>query len=302
VKVLITGGLGFVGTQLAVGLLGRGDTVTIADHALQPKPSTPKGVNYISSDTTRRGAWQDEVGRQDAIINLAGASIFSRWSKKRKKLIYDSRIFTTRNIVDALPKDTGAVLCSTSAVGYYGFRGDEELVEGDSPGNDFLARICVDWEGEASKAVDKGVRVAATRFGIVLGKSGGAVGQMMPLFQAYLGGPLGSGEQWFSWIHMDDLLRAIFFVLDAEDITGPVNMCSPNTVRNKELAKALGKALSRPSFFKTPAFLVRLILGEFGTMLTKGQRVLPAKLLDKGFVFQYPDIAGALSEVVKGNE
>lgn len=300
-NVLITGGLGFIGTQLAIRLLERGNTVTIVDHAPQPKAFTPKEANYISADTTVGGKWQDELGRQDAVINLAGASIFSRWSKKRKKLIYDSRILTTRHVVEAIPKDKETILCSTSAVGYYGFRGDEELAEGESPGDDFLARVCVDWEAEAARAADKGVRVAATRFGIVLGKTGGALGQMMPLFKGYIGGPLGSGEQWFSWVHMDDLLSAFLFILDTDDIAGPVNICAPNPVRNRQLAKALGNALSRPSFFRVPGFPVRLILGEFGTMLTRGQRVVPAKLLDKGFVFRYPDIDEALAQVVAGN-
>lgn len=298
-NVLITGGLGFIGTQLSIRLLEGGNTVTIVDHSPQPKPYTPQGVRYISADTTIGGKWQDGVSGQDAVINLAGASIFSRWSEKRKKLIYDSRILTTRNVVEAIEKEKGALLCSTSAVGYYGFRGDEELTEGDGPGDDFLARVCVDWEGEAATAAEKGIRVAVTRFGIVLGKTGGALGQMMPLFKTYMGGPLGSGEQWFSWVHMEDLLRAFLFILDNEDITGPVNICSPNPIRNKQLAKALGRALSRPSFLRAPAFAVRLVLGEFGTMLLKGQRVLPAKLLDKGFVFQYPDIVDALDEVVK---
>ncbi len=301
-NVLITGGLGFIGTQLSIRLLERENTVTIVDHSPQPRPHTPQGVRYISADTTIGGKWQDEVERQDAVFNLAGASIFSRWSEKRKKLVYDSRILTTRNVVEAMPKEKGALLCSTSAVGYYGFRGDEELTEGDGPGYDFLARVCVDWEGEAARAAEKGIRVAVTRFGIVLGKTGGALGQMMPLFRGYIGGPLGSGEQWFSWVHMEDLLRAFLFILDNKDTDGPVNICSPKPVRNRQLAKALGKALSRPSFMKAPAFAVRLILGEFGTMLLKGQKVLPTKLLDKGFVFHYPDIADALNEVVKEND
>jgi uncharacterized protein (TIGR01777 family) len=301
-NIFITGGLGFVGTQLSMRLLERGDTVTIVDHSPQPRPYTPQGVRYISADTTIRGTWQDELKKQDAVINLAGVSIFSRWSEKRKKLIYDSRILTTRNVAEAIEKEKGALLCSTSAVGYYGFRNDEELIEGDGPGDDFLARVCVDWEGEAVSAADKGIRVAVTRFGIVVGKTGGALGQMMPLYKYFIGGPLGSGEQWFSWVHMEDLLRAFLFILDNEDIAGPLNISSPNPVRNRQLAKALGKALSRPSFLRAPAFAVRLVLGEFGTMLLKGQRVLPAKLLDKGFVFQYPDIGDALDEVVKGND
>ena len=297
-KVVITGGLGFIGTQLSTRLLERGHQVTVVDHSRKPKPYTLQEVTYVSADTAVSGAWQEEVRIQDAVINLAGTSIFRRWNDKTKQLIYDTRILTTRNVVEAMPGEKGPLLCSTSAVGYYGFRGDEELTEGDSPGNDFLAKVCVDWEKEAQKAADKGVRVVVTRFGIVLGRTGGALGQMIRAFKKFVGGPLGSGRQWFSWIHMEDLLRAFLFVFDTKDIHGPVNFCSPNPVRNRELAKALGKVLSRPSFLTMPAFVLRVVLGDFGSVLLEGQRVVPAKLLKHGFIFQYPEITGALQEVL----
>lgn len=297
-KVIITGGLGFIGTQLSIRLLESGHQVTIVDHSPRPRPYTPQEARYVSADTMIPGAWQEEVGNHDAVINLAGASIFRRWNNDTKQLIYDSRILTTRNVVEAIPKEKGPLLCSTSAVGYYGFRGDEQLTEEDSPGNDFLARVCVDWEKEACKAADKGARVAITRFGIVLGKTGGVLGKMIPAFKKFVGGPLGSGKQWFSWIHIEDLLKAFLFVFENQDIHGPVNFCSPNPVRNRDLAKALGKALSRPSFFTTPAIILRLVLGEFGSMLLEGQRVIPAKLVKYGFVFQYPEIMGGLQEVI----
>jgi len=298
--VLITGGLGFVGTQLSMRLLKNGHEVTIVDHSPKPKPYIPDQVKYVSADTTIPGAWQEELIKHDAVINLAGASIFQRWNEKTKQLIYNSRILTTRNIVEAMGGEKGALLCSTSAVGYYGFQYDEELIEEDSPGDDFLAKVCVDWEKEALKAADKGVRVTITRFGIVLGKTGGASGQMISTFKKFVGGPLGNGNQWFSWIHMEDLLSAFLFVFDNQDIHGPVNVCSPNPVRNRELATALGKALSRPSFFKAPAFMIRLVLGEFGSVVLEGQRVIPAKLLRQGFMFQYPEVTGALKEVIGG--
>jgi uncharacterized protein (TIGR01777 family) len=297
-KVVITGGLGFIGTQLSTRLLERGHQVTVVDHSAKPRPYTPRKVKYVSADTTVPGAWQEEVGIQDAVINLAGTSIFRRWNDETKQLIYDSRILTTRNVAEAMDEEKGALLCSTSAVGYYGFRGDEELTEDDSPGNDFLAKVCVDWEKEAQKAADKGVRVALTRFGIVLGRTGGVLGQMIPPFRKFVGGPLGSGRQWFSWIHMEDLLKAFLFVFDNGDIHGPVNFCSPNPVRNRGLAKALGKVLSRPSFLTLPGFMLRVVLGDFGSVLVEGQRVVPTKLLKHGFVFEYPEIMGALQEVM----
>jgi uncharacterized protein (TIGR01777 family) len=300
-KVLITGGLGFVGTQLSIRLLKGGDQVTVVDHSPQPRPYTPSEVHYIAADTTMPGTWQDAIAAQDAVINLTGASIFRRWTAQTKQLMYNSRILTTRNVVDAMPanpanKDT--LLCSTSAVGYYGFHGDEELTEEDGPGTDFLARLAADWEGEAQRAGDKGVRVTITRFGLVLGKTGGVLGQMIPLFKKFMGGPLGSGRQWFSWIHMEDLLSAFMFVFNNKQIHGPVNFCSPNPVRNRDLARALGEVLSRPAVMPTPAFVLRLVLGEFGSVVLEGQRVIPSCLLRQGFVFQYPETRGALREVI----
>jgi uncharacterized protein (TIGR01777 family) len=298
-KVLITGGLGFVGTQLSIRLLERRHQVTVVDHSPEPREYTPEEAIYVSGDTTIQGAWQEEIADQDAVINLAGASIFTRWNDETKKLIYDSRILTTRNVVEAIPNETAKVLCSTSAVGYYGFRGDEALTEEDTPGDDFLASLAVDWENEARQAEKKGARVAITRFGIVLGKTGGALGQMIPAFKKFVGGPLGSGSQWFSWIHMEDLLNAFMFVLDHEEIKGPVNFCSPNPVRNRDLAKALGRVLCRPSFLTTPGFMLRIVLGEFGSVLLKGQRVIPDKLVKHGYAFRYADITAALEQVIK---
>jgi uncharacterized protein (TIGR01777 family) len=161
-----------------------------------------------------------------------------------------------------------------------------------------LAQLCIEWEDEAKKATHKGIRVVVTRFGIVLGMTGGALGQMIPAFRKFAGGPLGNGRQWFSWIHMEDLLSAYMFVFENEDIHGPVNLCSPNPIRNKDLAKALGGALSRPSFVRTPAFMLRLVLGEFGSVLLEGQKVLPAKLLKHGFRFRHPEIGPALKALV----
>jgi uncharacterized protein (TIGR01777 family) len=297
-KILITGGLGFVGTQLSIRLLEKGYQVTLVDRSPEPADYTPSRAAYVSADTSVSGKWQEEIAKQDAVINLAGASIFSRWNDETKQLIRDSRILTTRNVVQALPEDKEITLCSTSAVGYYGFRGDEELTEEADPGSDFLATLAVDWEAEALKAADRGARVVITRFGIVLGKTGGALGQMIPAFKKFVGGPLGSGKQWFSWIHMEDLLNAFLFVLENQDIKGPANFSSPNPLRNKDLGKALGKVLGRPSFVKTPGFMLRMVLGEFGSVLLEGQRVVPARLLKHGFTFRYPDISSALEEAV----
>ncbi len=297
-KVLVTGASGFVGTQLCRRLVDRGDEVTGVDHAPRPNPSLPTQVHYISADTTQPGPWQQAVADQDVIVNLAGASIFRRWTAKSKELIYNSRILTTRNVVDAIPQGSGLTLLSTSAVGYYGSQGDASLTEDAPPGTGFLASVCADWEAAAFQARAKGARVVCTRFGIVLGKTGGALGQMIPAFKRFVGGPLGDGRQWFSWIHMEDLLGAMVFVMENKEVEGPVNFCAPNPVRNETLAHVLGRLLHRPSFLKTPAFALKLALGEFGSVLLEGQRVFPAVLLRHGYRFRYPEIEAALAEVL----
>ena len=300
-KILITGGTGFVGKQLTSRFIQEGNEVTILTRSLKESGQLPKGISYLQGDPTQKGPWQEAIPGHDVIINLAGASIFSKWSEEYKKLIRDSRVFTTRNIIEGIPSkfEKEISLFSTSAVGYYGFHGDEELDEESPPGNDFLARLAIEWEAEALKAKEKGARVVITRFGIVLGEKGGALGQMIPLFKKFIGGPIGSGQQWFSWVHIKDLAEAFAFLIKHPEISGPVNVCSPNPVKNKDLAKALGRALHRPSFMPAPAFMIKLVLGEFGSVILEGQRVLPRRLLKEGFTFQYPDIDKALQSIVQ---
>lgn len=299
-KILITGGRGFVGTQLTSRFIQDGNEVTILTRSRKGPGKGPAGISYLQGDPTQKGPWQEAIINHDAVINLAGASIFSKWTEEHKKAIRESRVNTTQNIVEGIPSvpSKKITLLSTSAVGYYGFCGDEELVEDSPPGNDFLARIAKEWEGEALKARDKGARVVITRFGIVMGEKGGALSQMIPLFKKYIGGPIGSGKQWFSWVHIKDLAEAFAFLLKHPEISGPVNVCSPNPVRNKDLAKALGKALHKPSFLPAPGFMVKLVLGEFGSVILEGQRVIPRRLLERGFVFQYPDIKKALESIL----
>jgi len=299
-KILITGGTGFVGTQLTSRLIQDRHEVTILTRSLKGAKSPSPGISYLEGDPTRKGPWQEAIKNHDAVINLAGASIFAKWTDEHKKAIRQSRVNTTRNIVEGIPSrsERPFTLFSTSAVGYYGFCGDEELTEESPQGDDFLARIAVEWEGEALKAEDKGARVVITRFGIVMGEKGGALSQMIPLFKKYIGGPIGSGKQWFSWVHIKDLTEAFAFLLKHPEISGPFNLCSPNPVRNKDLARALGKALHKPSFMPAPGFMIKLVLGEFGSVILEGQRVIPRRLLDSGFIFQYPDIHNALQGIV----
>ena len=299
-KILITGGTGFVGTQLTSRLIQDGNEVTVLTRSRKGPEKGPAEISYLQGDPTQKGPWQEAIKNQDAVINLAGASIFTKWTEKHKKAIRESRVNTTRNIVEGIPSrpERPLTLFSTSAVGYYGFCGDDELTEKSPHGEDFLARIAVEWEGEALKAKDKDARVVITRFGIVMGEKGGALSQMIPLFKKYVGGPIGSGKQWFSWVHLRDLAEAFIFLMKHSEISGPVNVCSPNPVRNKDLAKALGRALHRPSFIPAPGFMVKWVLGEFGSVILEGQRVIPRRLLESGFVFQYPDIEKALKSIV----
>ena len=298
-NIFMTGGTGFVGTYLSQKLNSEGHVVTILTPSQSGAALKMKGLSYLEGNPTIKGKWQEAVKEHDVIINLAGASIFSRWTAEQKKILRDSRIDTTHNIVEALPADASKItLFSTSAVGYYGFHEDEELTENMPAGDDFLAQLARDWEQEALRAQDKGARVVITRFGIVLGKNGGALGQMIPLFKYFLGGPLGNGKQWFSWVHMQDLAEVFMFILTHPEIEGAVNLCSPQPVRNADLGKAIGRILHRPSFMPAPGFMIKLILGEFGSVLLKGQRVMPRRLLDAGFIFKYPNIEEALKGIL----
>jgi uncharacterized protein len=300
-NILITGGTGFVGSHLTAQLTSQGHQVTLLTRAIKPGRSLPSGAAFLEGNPKEPGPWQKAVAEHQAFINLAGASIFSRWTDTSKKEMRDSRILTTRNLVSALADRKGleTVLLSTSAVGYYGFHEDEEIPEETPPGSDFLALMARDWEAEARKAEDLGVRVIRCRFGIVLGERGGALDQMIPLFSKGLGSPLGTGKQWFPWIHQQDLTRIFLFLLEKQGGAGPINCTSPNPVRNREMTRILAEVLGKPAFLPAvPGFMLKLILGEFGDVLLKGQKVLPKKLLDLGFHFIYPDLKAALQNLL----
>jgi uncharacterized protein (TIGR01777 family) len=296
-KVFLTGGNGFVGTNLARFLTEKGHEVSVLVRNPSKVKDLPGQVSVVVGEPTKPGTWQENLEKYDLFINLAGASIFRRWDNDYKKLLRDSRIKTTRNLVEALP--SSGVLLSASAVGYYGFTADQELDETSPPGKDFLAQLAVDWENEAIKASQKGIRVALTRFGVVMGNDGGALDQMVRPFKFFVGGPIGSGRQWMSWIHVQDLCRAALFVAENPTVEGPVNFCSPEPVTNKNLAEEIGKILRRPSFMSAPGFAIRLALGEFGSVILKGQRVFPRKLIDHGFQFNFSSVRSALNDLLK---
>jgi uncharacterized protein (TIGR01777 family) len=248
----------------------------------------------------------DAMADCDAVIHLAGENVFARrWSPEFKALLRDSRVKSTENVVQALARKphtaagNAKILVNASAIGYYGPHGDEELAEDSPPGDDFLARLCVEWEQAARAAEPHGVRVAYVRVGIVLAKEGGALAKLLTPFKLGAGGPAGSGKQWMSWIHRDDLVGIFLLALDHDNARGPLNGTAPEPVTNKQFGKVLGHALHRPSFAPTPAFALRLMLGEVADVIVTGQRVLPKRPLALGYTFQYPTVEAALAEILK---
>jgi uncharacterized protein (TIGR01777 family) len=281
-KIAITGASGFVGTNLDRFFSSKGyDVISITRDTL-----------------TDEQKLVDIVNQSDIIINLAGANIINRWSESYKKILYSSRIDTTKSIVDAISKSENkpSQLISTSAIGIY--KTDKEYDENDTDYNDdFLAKLCIDWESEAKKAEEFGVGVSIFRFGIVLGSDGGALAKMLLPFRLGLGGNIGSGKQPFSFVHIDDLIKAYDYVID-KAIFGVFNLTAPNYTTNGGLTKSLGSLLNRPTFFSVPEFVLKLVLSEGAKVLTDGQKVLPKHLLGEGFEFEFDNIDKALDDLV----
>jgi uncharacterized protein (TIGR01777 family) len=230
----------------------------------------------------------------DAVVNLAGEPVSQRWTAAVKEKIRSSRIDGTRKLVEAMRKNPPKVLVSASAVGYYGSRGDEVLTESSSPGQDFLGKLAVDWEREALRAEEFGVRVVLLRIGIVLGRDGGALGKMLPIFKMGLGGPIGDGRQWMPWIAIEDLVRMIHFAIE-NDVRGAMNGSAPNPVTNREFTKALAKAVHRPALFPVPKIALKILYGEMAQILWSSQRAVPEAAVANGFKFDYESVDDALS-------
>jgi len=297
-RVLMTGASGLVGTALAVELRMAGATV----------------IRFVRPGTTAAAgdvAWNPETGEMDlaaaegadVVVNLAGASIGGgRWTAKRKALLRSSRVDLTERLVAGLGrlKKPPAVLLSASAIGYYGDRGEESLTETSPSGQGFLATISKDWETAAMKAEQFGMRTVIARFGIVLAKNGGALPQMLTPFKMGVGGRIGSGKQWMSWVALDDVVGAIRFAIEDASVRGPVNVVAPNPARNADFTRVLARVLRRPAIFPAPAFALRLMLGEMAdALLLSSQRVVPEKLTAGGFRFQFADLEAALRRALR---
>lgn len=301
-RVIVTGATGFIGTALCRALTDAGHEVIALTRSASASQKLGDRVQCVTWGGQSGGEWEKTLNGADAVVNLAGESIAAKWNAEKKEKIRSSRVEATKALVRAMDKASQRpkVLISGSAVGYYGPRGDEELTEDSSPGNDFLAGVCQAWEAAAMEAEPLGVRVVRLRIGVVLGEGGGALSKMLTPFKMGVGGPTGSGQQWMSWVHRDDVVGLIPLALEREDAQGALNATAPNPVRNCEFAQTLGKLLHRPAFLPTPAFALRLMFGEMAdALLLAGQRVLPAAAQRLGYQFKYPDLMSALKAVLK---
>lgn len=297
-KILVTGATGFIGSHLVRALVSRGDDVTVLSRSMASGRKLGGDVRVAVWNPGEKGEWYAAVEGRDAVVNLAGEqAVGVRWTEQTKRRIVESRVHGTRHLVEAiaLAKTKPEVLVSASAVGYYGAHESErELDEGSPAGDDFLARVCLQWESAANEASAAGVRVVIPRIGIVFGAGGGALEEMARPFRLFAGGPIGSGRQIVSWVHLDDLIAVMQRVIDEPSWSGPVNVVSPNPVSNAELARAIGRVLGRPSWVKVPELALRARFGEGAGPLVTGQRVSPGALKAHGYTWRYPELPGAL--------
>jgi len=299
-RILVSGSHGLVGKALIDALEKDGHEIS---RLVRYSPHSPDEVEW---NPDRYSIAIARLEGFDAVVNLAGESIAEgRWTTEKKSKIRESRVTGTKLLGDALANldNKPKTFICASAIGYYGNRGDELLTETSAPGDDFLSRVCVDWEQSTSLAADNGIRVVNARFGVILDTEGGALKKMLPPFRMGVGGKLGNGKQWMSWIALDDVVAALKFALNTDALHGPVNFVAPNPVSNAEFTKALGKALNRPTLFPVPAFAVKLMFGEMGeALLLGGQRVKPARLINCGFSFRSSQIDEALRKILERNQ
>ena len=303
-KIAITGATGFVGSRLVQKLNAENHQIVVLTRNLAKAqrvfPSlTFRNLEFVTYTPKESGKWQESISGCDAVINLAGEPIAERWSAQQKKEILESRQLGTRKIVEAIAKAAvkPKVLVSGSAIGYYGTSETAVFEETSPSGSDFLAEVCQNWEAEAEKVKEFGVRLAILRVGIVLA-DGGALAKMIGPFQMFAGGPIGTGRQWFSWIHRDDLVELIVEVVTNDQMSGVYNATAPNPVKMKQFCQTLGEVMNRPSWLPVPEFALELLLGDGAIVVLEGQQVLPKRAQALGFQFQYPELKPALAEII----
>ncbi|MFC1975611.1 TIGR01777 family oxidoreductase [Chloroflexota bacterium] len=300
-RVIITGGTGLIGRALTHSLINDRHEVIVLTRNPE-EVNLPVGAIAEQWNGRSTDGWSHWVDGANAIVNLAGAGVAdSRWTANRKALIRDSRLDAGRAVVQVVKKaeQKPEVVIQSSAVGYYGPRGNSVITEEAVPGADFLAKVCVDWEASTASVENMGVRRAILRTGVVLSKSGGALPKMALPFKFFVGGPIGSGKQWLSWIHMADEIAAIRFLIEKKEAAGRFNLAAPNPLTNIDFGRTIGKVMGRPAVMPTPAFALKLAFGELSTTLLTGQRVLPQRLQELGFDFQFSEAEEALKDLLK---
>ncbi len=301
-NVTITGATGLIGTAIVNALLERGDAVTVLSRDPERARSALGDVEAHAWQPLQEPAPTAALSGRDAVVHLAGESVAQRWTDEARRAIRESREIGTRNLVAgiAAAEPRPAALVSASAVGYYGPRGDERVTEDAAPGDDFLAEVCVTWEREAAGAAEHGLRVAMLRTGVALDQQGGALAKMLPFFRLGIGGPVAGGRQYMPWIHADDIVGLYLAAVDDAGWEGPINACAPEPVTNREFSRALGRALHRPAFAPVPGLAVRALYGEMADIVTKGQRAVPARALERGYAFRHTDLEQALRDALGG--
>jgi uncharacterized protein (TIGR01777 family) len=306
-RIIITGGTGFIGRKLTDSLATDSHEVIILSRHPKQVKEFPAQVKIVGWDAKSAQGWGHLADGADVIVNLAGESIAgsglipSRWTEKRKQRIVQSRTEAAAAVVQAVEAATNKphVVIQASAVGYYGACGDEVITESHQPGNDFLGRVCVQWENASAKLDDLGVRRAVIRIGLILSAEDGVLPRLMLPFHFFAGGPLGTGKQWYPWIHINDVVSAIRFIITQDSTQGVHNLTAPNPLTNRDFSRALGRAMHRPSFVPVPSFPFKLALGEMATLILDGQRAVPQKLTQMGFNFQFDEADTALRDLLQ---
>jgi uncharacterized protein len=299
-RITVTGATGLIGSRLIDELLTRGDEVTVLSRDPDRARAALGGVEAAAWSAMQAPAPAGALSGRDAVVHLAGENIAQRWTEESKRRIHDSREVGTRNLVAGLAAadERPRALVSASGVDYYGPRGDEQLTEDASPGDDYLARVCIAWEREARAAGELGVRVVNLRTAIVLDKDGGALAKMLPFFRLGVGGPVAGGRQYMPWIAVDDVVGLYLAALDEESWSGPFNAAAPDPPTNREFSRALGHALRRPAFAPVPGFAVRVLYGDMAQLVIAGHRVVPSRALEQGYVFRQTDLETALRDAL----